>query len=96
MFILFLKLSRHLLLFTSPPLTASLCLSHPVSGEHLSSVLVLDLDDSWRLDPGLTVHLDGNPLITQDGDLHCSTLIQTEKLQLDAHILTCVSFSYCS
>lgn len=39
---------------------------------------MLDLDDSRRLDPGLTVHLNGNALISQDGDLHCSTLIQRE------------------
>lgn len=39
---------------------------------------MLDLDDSGRLDPGLTVHLNGNPLIAQDGNLHCSTLIWTK------------------
>lgn len=55
--------------------TLSRTLSYPVSGEHLSSVLVLDLNDSRRLDPGLAIHLNGNPLITQDGNFHCSTLI---------------------
>lgn len=54
-------------------------MSHPVSGEHLSSVLVLNLDDSGRLDPRLPIHLDGNALITQDRDLHCPTLIQVER-----------------
>ncbi|TNN79067.1 hypothetical protein EYF80_010746 [Liparis tanakae] len=58
--------------------------SHPVSGEHLGSVLVLDLDDAGRLDPGLAVHLDGNSLIPQDvcfnGPAHlCDAVV----LQLD-------------
>lgn len=65
------------LLSPSPPHHPAY-LPHPVSGEHLRSVLVLDLDNSGRLDPGLAVHLDGNALVSQDGDLHRSTLIQTE------------------
>lgn len=51
---------------------------HPVSGEHLGSVFVLDLDDSRWLDPGLPVYLNGNTFIAQDGYLHCSTLNQAE------------------
>ena len=47
---------------------------HPVPGEHLGAVLVLDLDDAGRLDPGLSVHLDGNSLVAQDGDLYRATL----------------------
>lgn len=66
---------------------------HPVSSEHLSSVLVLDLDDSRRLDPGLTIYLNGNPLITQDGDLYRSTLIQTHTYKLHiVHLSACVFF----
>lgn len=51
------------------------CVSaHPVSREHLSAVLVDDLDDAGRLDPGLSVHLHGNALLTQDSDLHLAAL----------------------
>lgn len=64
----------------SAPSWAPLPLSHPVSGEHLSSVFVLDLDDTRRLNPGLTIHLNGNPLITQDSDLHSSTLFGQRSL----------------
>lgn len=48
--------------------------SYSVSGEHLSPVLVDDLDDAGRLDPGLSVYLYRNPLVPQDGDLHLPTL----------------------
>lgn len=48
--------------------------AHPVSREHLSAVLVDDLDDAGRLDPGLSVHLHRNPLLPQDGDLHLAAL----------------------
>lgn len=51
---------------------------------------MLDLDDSRRLDPGLAVHLNGNPLVTQDSDLHCSTLIRADRHRLDGHILICM------
>lgn len=68
----------------SPPLFET----HAVSGEHLGSVLVLDLDDSGRLDPRLAVHLNGNSLVAQDGDLHCSTLIRAGR----AH----VAFTSCN
>lgn len=47
---------------------------YPVSGEHLGPVLVDDLDNAGRLDPGLSVHLHGNALLPQDGDLHLSAL----------------------
>lgn len=47
---------------------------HPVSGEHLCPILVDDLDDAGRLDPGLSVHLDRNSLFPQDGDLHLAAL----------------------
>lgn len=63
---------------------------HPVSGEHLGSVFVLDLDDSGGLDPGLTVYLNGNTFIAQDGYLHCSTLIQAEtRIRLTAFLSLC-------
>lgn len=65
-------------LLSPSPVHHPASLPHPVSGEHLRSVLVLDLDNSGGLDPGLAVHLDGNALVSQDGDLHRSTLIQTE------------------
>lgn len=48
--------------------------AYPVSSEHLSPVLVDDLDDAGRLDPGLAVHLDRNALLPQDGDLDLTTL----------------------
>ena len=57
-------------------------MSHTISGEHLSSILVLDLNESRRLDPGLTVHLNGNPLITKDSNFHRSTLWRTETKEL--------------
>lgn len=47
---------------------------YPVSGEHLGPVLVDDLHDTGRLDPGLPVHLHRDPLLPQDGDLHLPTL----------------------
>lgn len=57
---------------------------YSVSGEHLCSVLVDDLDDARRLDPGLSVHLHGDPLLPQDGDLHLAALKtqQSRKQQL--------------
>lgn len=92
------NVSAHISFIPPPP-----SLSHPVSGEHLSSVLVLDLDDSRWLDPGLTIHLNGNPLITQDGDLHCSTLIRAQRYIKITHVCTVrvvsslrVVFSVCS
>lgn len=73
-------------------------MSHTISGEHLSSILVLDLNDSRRLDPGLTVHLNGNPLITQDSNFHCSTLWGTETkepiLGVDILWCSCLHFSH--
>lgn len=57
-------------LLPTPPPPFPPSLAHPVSGQHLGSVLVLDLDDTRRLYPGLSVHLDRNTLISQDRDLH--------------------------
>ena len=45
-----------------------------VSGEHLSAVLVSDVDHSWSLHPRLSVHLHRNPLITSHRYLHRPTL----------------------
>lgn len=43
-----------------------------------------DLDDAGRLDPGLPVHLDRDPLLPEDGDLHLAALRRSgaEKQQL--------------
>lgn len=52
-----------------------MCVWHySVSGEHLRPVLVDDLDDAGRLDPGLSVHLHRDSLLPQDGDLHLAAL----------------------
>ena len=48
--------------------------SYPISGERLCPVLVDDPNVSWRLDPGLSVHLHRYALIPQDGNLHRATL----------------------
>jgi len=48
--------------------------SYSVSGEHLRSVLVDDLHDAGRLNPGLAVHLHGDALLPEDGDLHLAAL----------------------
>lgn len=48
--------------------------THSVPRQRLRPVLVDDLDVTWRLDPGLAVHLHGDALVSQDGDLHCATL----------------------
>lgn len=47
---------------------------YSVSGEHLRSVLVDNLDDAGRLDPGFSIHLYGDALLPQDGDLHLAAL----------------------
>lgn len=48
--------------------------AHPVPGQHLGSVLVLDLDDAGGLDPGFSIHLHGDALVPADGDLHHAAL----------------------
>lgn len=52
---------------------------HPIACEGLCAVLVDDAYVSWRLDPGLSIHLDRNPLIPQDRDLHRATLQSTSQ-----------------
>lgn len=47
---------------------------YSVSGEHLCSVFVDDLDDAGRLDPRLSVHLYGDALLPKDSDLHLAAL----------------------
>ena len=46
----------------------------PVPCQHLGAVLVDDLDDPGGLDPGLSVHLHRDALVSQDGDLHLPAL----------------------
>lgn len=48
--------------------------AHPVPCQHLGSVLVLDLDDAGRLDPGFSIHLHGDAFVPPDGDLHHAAL----------------------
>lgn len=48
--------------------------AHPVSRQHLGSVLVLDLDDAGRLDPGFSIYLHRDALIPPDSDLHHAAL----------------------
>lgn len=48
--------------------------THPISGQHLGSILVLDLNHSRRLDPGFSIHLNRHSFIPQDGNLHRAAL----------------------
>lgn len=45
-----------------------------------------DLDQSWRLNPGLSVYLYRDSLLTQDGDFDHSTL--QDKTKIIMNILT--------
>lgn len=46
----------------------------PVSGKHLSTILVDDLNNAGWLDPGLSVHLHWNTFISFNSDLYLPTL----------------------
>jgi len=61
-----------------------------VSGEHLSAVLVSDVDHPRTLQPRLSVHLHWNPLITRHRYLHRPTLhTQTHRqTQTQTHTAT--------
>lgn len=50
--------------------------THSISGQHLGSILVLDLNNSRRLDPGFSIHLNRHSFISQDGNFHCAALRQ--------------------
>lgn len=56
--------------------------SYPVSGQHLSSVLVLDFDHAGRLDPCFTIHLHWDSLISSNCDLHHPALVGRHKGRL--------------
>lgn len=76
-----------------------MCGSDPVSGEGLSPVLVDDPDVTRRLDPGLSVDLDRDPLVSQDCDLYRPTLstdttINTVLTEYDASFHLKVVFSW--
>ena len=58
-----------------PPRATSTPSTHPVPGEHLCPVLVLNPDDAWVLNPRLSVHLDREALIADDGDPYCMALM---------------------
>lgn len=58
----------------------------PVSGEGLCAVLVVDPNISGRLDPGLSVHLHRYTFISQNRDLHCSTLMKTQTLLTKSYL----------
>lgn len=58
-----------------------MCRTHSVPGQSLGPVLVNDLDITWRLDPGFSIHLNWHAFITQDGDLYCPTLRWTKEVR---------------
>lgn len=58
--------------------------AHSVTGQGLGPVLVDDLDITWGLDPRLPIHLNWNTFVSEDGNLHCPTLSQRDRVtQLD-------------
>jgi len=49
-------------------------LSYPISGQHLSGVLVSNLDKAWPLNPGLSIHLYWDTFFTIDSYHHLTAL----------------------
>lgn len=56
--------------------------AYPVAAKDLGAVLVDDADVARRLDPSLTVHLNGHALVARDGDAHRAALSYAMVLQV--------------
>lgn len=48
--------------------------SYPISSEGLCPVLMNNPNVTWRLDPGFSIHLHRNSLLSKDCDLYCPAL----------------------
>lgn len=58
----------------------------PVPGEHLSSVLVDDLDNPRWLDPSFSIHLHWNTFITFNSDFYLPTLFPHTHTHVRSHM----------